>query len=289
MIKEKELPLVSVVVPCYNHEKYVKDTIESIINQTYKNIELIVIDDGSKDNSVSVIQELSDKYGFTFIHRPNKGLSATLNEGIKLSKGKYFCACASDDIYVLDKIEKQVQFMESNLEYGMCYGKIIEFDDTGYKKEREIKNVKSGWIFEEILMFNLIIPAVTTMIKKNIYETVGTYDESLFVEDYDMWLRVANTYQIGFLDEYLAYYRKHDTNISKQTLRMYQAQKVIVYKWKHITNFSKFEKSWKLKWFSSLSRNNKKEAKKYFLTALINPLDSYSIKGFIKLFFYWKK
>ena len=89
-MKEENIPLVSVVVPCYNHEKYVKETIESIVNQTYKNIELIVIDDGSKDNSVKVIQELADKYGFTFIHRPNKGLSATLNEGIRLSKGKYF-------------------------------------------------------------------------------------------------------------------------------------------------------------------------------------------------------
>ena len=192
-------------------------------------------------------------------------------------------------MYILDKIEKQVEFMEENPEYGMCYGKIIEFDETGYKKEREIKNAKSGWIFEELLMFNFVMPAVTNMIRKNVYEVVGAYDESLFVEDYDMWLRIADKYQIGFLDEYLAYYRKHETNISKQTLKMYEAQKVIVYKWKHIPNFSKFEKSWKLKWFSSLSRNNKKEAKNYFLTALINPLDSYSIKGFIKLFFYWKK
>ncbi len=128
MIEENNLPLVSVVVPCYNHEKYVKETIESIINQTYKNIELIVIDDGSKDNSVQVIQEMADKHGFTFVHRPNKGLSATLNEGIRLSKGKYFCAIASDDILMLEKIEKQVTFMEANPEYGMCYGKILYFE-----------------------------------------------------------------------------------------------------------------------------------------------------------------
>lgn len=287
-MEKKDLPLVSVVVPCYNHQNYVKDTIESIINQTYKNIELIVIDDGSKDNSVEIIQELANKYNFTFIHRANKGLSATLNEGIKLSKGKYSCVCASDDIYILDKIEKQVQFMESNSNYAMCYGKIIEFDETGYKKEKEIKNAKSGWIFEELLMFNLIIPAVTTMIRKNVYETVGIYDESLFIEDYDMWLRIADKYQIGFLEQYLACYRKHATNISKQTLKMYESQKLIVYKWKHIPNFSKFEKSWKLKWFSLLSSSNKSQAKKYFFTAILNLLNLYSIKGFVKFFFIWK-
>ena len=111
----KILPLVSVIVPCYNHEKYVEETIESIVNQTYENIELIVIDDGSKDASPQIIEELSKKYNFKFIHRSNKGLSATLNEGIRLSQGKYISVCASDDKLKLDKIEKQVKFMEEIL------------------------------------------------------------------------------------------------------------------------------------------------------------------------------
>ena len=109
-MQNNEKPLVSVVIPCYNHEKFVQDCIQSVIDQTYENIELIIIDDGSKDNSVKVIQELADKYGFTFIHRPNKGLSATLNEGIRLSKGKYFSAIASDDILFLEKIEKLKEY-----------------------------------------------------------------------------------------------------------------------------------------------------------------------------------
>lgn len=288
-MEEKNLPLVSVVVPCYNHEKYVKETIESIINQTYKNIELIVIDDGSKDNSAMVIQELADRYGFTFIHRPNKGLSATLNEGIKLSKGKYFCACASDDMYMLDKIEKQVQFMESNPEYGMCYGKIIEFDETGYKKQREIKNAKSGWIFEDLLMFNFVMPAVTTMIKKEIYETIGLFDETLFIEDYDMWLRIANKYQIGFINEFLAYYRKHETNMCKQTFKMYQAQQKILSKWSNCSTINSAKKYWYVNWFNRLARNNKIEALKYLIFSLkYIVIDIRVLKGLIKLLAIWK-
>lgn len=131
-MKKKDSPLVSIVVPCYNHANYVRETIESIVNQTYKNIELVVIDDGSTDNSVEIIQKLAKNYNFTFIYRPNKGLSATLNEGMNLSKGKYFCACAcaSDDLYIIDKIEKKVKFMEENPQYGMSYGKIIRFNAT---------------------------------------------------------------------------------------------------------------------------------------------------------------
>lgn len=269
MIEEKNLPLVSIVVPCYNHEKYVKETIESIINQTYKNIELIVIDDGSKDNSVSVIQELADKYGFTFIHRPNKGLSATLNEGIRLSKGKYFCACASDDIYMLDKIEKQVQFMETNPEYGMCYGKIVEFDDSGYKKEREIKNAKSGWCFEELILSNFI-PAVSQMIKRDIFEDVGNFDEDLYIEDWDMWLRIVYKYKIGYVDNYLAYYRLHSNNCSSNTLKMHLAKVTIINKWGKIRNISMEINKVNMKTFRDLSRFRKKEAINFLLQCLSN-------------------
>ncbi len=268
MIEEKEMPLVSVVVPCYNHEKYVKETIESIINQTYKNIELIVIDDGSKDGSVQVIQEMADKYGFTFIHRPNKGLSATLNEGIKLSKGKYFSAIASDDILMLEKIEKQVEFMESNPEYGMCYGKIVYFEDSIKNTSEYSNSNKQGWVFDDLLNYGCFIPAPSTFMRKEVFETVGEYDENLWIEDWDMWLRISQKYQVGYIDEYLAYYRKHDTNISSQSLKMYKAEKQILEKYKDYENFDNVIKNKKIVWFSLLSRKYKKEAMKYFMHSI---------------------
>lgn len=273
-MKEKKLPLVTVVVPCYNHDKYVKETIESIVNQTYKNIELIVIDDGSSDNSVQVIQELADKYKFTFIYRPNKGLSATLNEAIKLSKGKYFAGCASDDIYMLDKIEKQVEFMEQNPQYGMCYGKITQFEESGLKAKKLPVIGKSGWIFKDLL-YGCLIATPSTFIKKIVLDDVGEYDEKLWIEDWDMWLRIAQKYQIGFINEYFTYYRRHDTNISKQIFKMYEAEKQLLEKYKEHVDYKKVMNKRKIIWFSALSREHKKEALiflphsiKYFL---INP------------------
>jgi glycosyltransferase involved in cell wall biosynthesis len=282
MIENKEsLPLVSIVVPCYNHERYVKETIDSIVNQTYKNIELIVIDDGSKDNSVEVIKKLADKYNFTFIHRPNKGLSATLNEGIKLSKGKYFCACASDDIYMLDKIEKQVEFMEANPEYGMCYTNVKITDG---KKTVEHTRKKIGELTFENLLFNNQIFALSVMIKKDVFNTVGLYDESLYIEDWDMWLRIANAgYKIGFIEDYLGIYRKHDTNISSNFEKMEIASEQILNKWKSHTLYQKALTSEFLNRFKYYSAENKQRALKYLFIALTNISDKRSLKGIIKL------
>jgi len=282
---ENNMPLVSVVVPCYNHEKYVEETIESIVNQTYKNIEFIVIDDGSKDNSVKIIQELADKYNFTFIHRSNKGLSATLNEGIKLSKGKYYCACASDDKFILDKVEKQVKFMESNSNYVLSYGNIIKFDDNGKEEKTKVIRAKSGFIFEEIIMGNIILPAVTVMLRTDIVKELGGYDEKLWIEDWDMWLRVSDKYQVGYIDEFLAYYRQHDTNISKQTIKMYKSQKIILNKWKEKKHFGKYLANKKLKWFRYLAANHKSEAKKYIFPTSFNYLSKTYFMGLFVYFF----
>ena len=93
-------PLVSIIVPCYNHEKYITECIGSIMNQTFRNFELTVIDDGSKDQSFEVLKSLQKKYEFNLIHQENRGISATLNRGIKeFSRGKYISFCASDDFW----------------------------------------------------------------------------------------------------------------------------------------------------------------------------------------------
>ena len=118
-MKIEKNPLVSVVIPCFNHENFVQQTIQSVIDQDYKNIELIIIDDGSKDSSVEKIKSLVsvcvnrfDK--FYFIHRINKGLCETLNEAIEICSGEYLCCIASDDIILNDKISYQVKYLENN-------------------------------------------------------------------------------------------------------------------------------------------------------------------------------
>lgn len=208
------LPLVSVVVPSYNHEKYITKCIESLVNQTYKNFELIVVDDGSSDNSRQILKELQSKYNFELIFQSNAGLSATLNFVLKNKvKGKYFSICASDDYWALNKIELQVDFMERMPTTPMCYGKTHYIDEqnnvlTKYDKCNDV--LKGGNLFDDIFTFKLH-PPVNYMYKSNIFEEIGFYDATIYAEDYYMNLQVASKYEIGFINQYLGYYRVDDS------------------------------------------------------------------------------
>jgi len=230
----KEMPLVSVIVPCYNHEKYVEQTIESIVNQTYKNIELIVIDDGSKDNSPKILEELSKKYNFYYEHQQNIGLPATLNKMIKTAKGKYISLIASDDVKTIDKIEVLVkEFEELSDEYAVVCGDANFIDDNG----KEICIEVSGQEYKSFLDWHLhsrndfdyknnfgeyttllqanYIPAMSTLIKKEALYKVGLYEENISIEDWNMWLKLARTYKMKHIDRIVSFYRWHANNSSK--------------------------------------------------------------------------
>lgn len=230
---KNKLPLVTVIVPSYNHELYITKCIESIINQTYKNIELIVIDDGSTDKSVDILKKLKSMHTFKLIeHKKNLGLSSTKNEGLSIAKGKYIAGCASDDYWELRKIEKQVSQMEKDSSIGICYGKTqaIDTSDT-YINGPKIFKAYSGYVFKRLLFSNFI-PAPTVLIRKDVYENVGAYDPEIKIEDWYMWLKVAKVYKIDYIDEVVAYYRQHDSNYSKNYLTMLKYDLQIINLWK---------------------------------------------------------
>src|SRR5574341_12560 len=127
-------PIVSVIIPSYNHEKYVEECIDSVMRQTYPNIELIVIDDGSSDNSDSVIRKSLEKHchKFRYIRKLNEGVPKTLNLGLKLSSGKYVSIIASDDVMLPQKTEKEVDvFLKSDDNVGMVYSDSIAMNEDG--------------------------------------------------------------------------------------------------------------------------------------------------------------
>lgn len=230
--------LVTVCIPAYNHESFVQETIASIIDQTYENIELIIINDGSPDNTHEKIMEFYDKCEkrfthFTYINRENRGLIATLNEFIELSEGYYFTVIASDDFCAKNKTELQVKALKEHPDYAMCYGNMIGIDNnSNITKRRTTKYNVSGELFEKILFRNFIT-APTVMLKKDVLIDVGGYDPKYKIEDHPMWLKISKKYKILYIDKDLVYYRDHENNMSKNISFMIEENEKMLEDWSH--------------------------------------------------------
>lgn len=225
-----ELPLVSIIIPAYNHEKYIANTLESIINQTYRNIELIILNDGSIDNTHQVIENysqiLKDRFNkFIYINKRNEGICKTLNIGLKVANGEYIVPFASDDYMFPERIEQQVDFLEKNPDYGMVYTDGFDCNSQGLLGldcNYRIENLFSARMkFVEGDMFDFLIenvflfPTPTVCIRKDCFDKVGLYDENLLYEDPDMFLRIAQRFKIGYIDKLLTIHRIHGANSGK--------------------------------------------------------------------------
>lgn len=232
MINNAE-PLVSVCIPVYNHEKYVKECIDSVINQTYGNIELIIIDDGSLDGSKQRVEELlsqcRDRFNrFEFRSRPNKGLCNTLNEALDWCRGDFFCVIASDDIWLPDKTMCQVDiFLDSekaNLNIGVIVGEmlIITQDGGALPVGSYCSPEESIYDFDKIYNREARIAAPTAMIKMEAIRKTGGYNAEVMIEDYFMWLSVSKLgYNILATNAYYAKYRSHEDNTYKKMREMH--------------------------------------------------------------------
>lgn len=221
IVKENE-PLVSIIMPSYNHEKFISQAVHSIMNQTYRKFELIVLDDGSSDSSRDILSVLNKQYPFTLVFQDNMGLSRTLNKGIKeYSKGEYVSLCASDDYWMPDKLEKQVAFMGKHPDIPMCYGKIYIIDEKGniLKLPTWSRNrgLRGGYIFKDILLLNFFPPPGNYLFKKSVFEDIGYYKDSIFTEDYYLALKLSKKYDIGYIDDYLSYYRRVNKPFTMKT------------------------------------------------------------------------
>lgn len=227
-MNSKKKELVTVIAVCYNHEKYLLETLNSIKNQTYKNIELVIMDDYSSDNSVEVIKSWIKKnnYQCKFIaHEKNQGLCKTLNEALTFCNGDYIQLTSCDDILLSHKIQFQVDKLnELSVEYGAIYSDALFIDENSnevninfinyYTKKR--KSIKlSGNIFDELVKGNFI-PAMSVLMRREVVQNVGKYDENLAYEDYDYWLRVAKKYYFFYVENSLVKYRIHSNNLHKK-------------------------------------------------------------------------
>lgn len=217
--------LISVIMPVYNTEKYLKESIESIINQSYKNFEFIIINDGSTDKSLDIINEYARKDNrIVVISRKNKGLTYSLNEGISLANGEFIARMDSDDISMPERFEKQLNYFYDNNELdivGSCANLIGDKDLLKDEKDNYSWvniNFKLNEDIEGVFLKECAIPHPSVMMKKTFLKKIGGYFEYT-TEDYNLWLRaIKNGYRIGKLKEKLISYRIHNNSLMRSNL-----------------------------------------------------------------------
>lgn len=229
-------PLVSVVIPCYNHEQFVKDSIQSVIDQTYENIELIIIDDGSTDDSVLEIQsmiEICQKrfINFDFRSRSNKGLCATLNESLEWCKGKYFSALASDDQMIFNKTEIQIAYLENHADISALMGSVdwVDSNNTVISKR---SSLYKEYTFEDVFLCKHDLYACTQISRMKDIKSVGGYKEDCPIEDWYMWLKLSQLGKLVNLNEKFVRYRLHDDNTIKKGEIIYNGMTEIAEEYK---------------------------------------------------------
>ena len=213
--------LVSVVISTYNAAEYIEDMINSVLYQTYSNLELIIVDDGSTDNTLQILKKYEYFKNVVLFKKEHSGnIGKNLNYGIKKSKGFYVCVSGADDVWELNKINEQLAYMS---EYKCVSSNASIIDTEGNNlSEKYFCNFYNNkeLHLEDILLFNYII-ASTVLIEKNILDLCGYFDEVVGnrAEDYYLWLKISEYFPILFINKSLVKYRKHNLNISNKSLK----------------------------------------------------------------------
>lgn len=219
-----KLPLVSVVIPSYNHAPFIAQTIDSVLAQTVSGIELIIIDDGSRDDSAHVIEGYLDRLSESkatssvqFIHRSNRGLCRTLNEGLAAARGTYFAYLGSDDLWEPQKLERQLTAMEAGgasvgASFTDCY--FMDEDGRRFGVFSQSYPYRGGDIYEDLVWWRFQPPSPTNLFVREKLIEIGGFNEKLALEDYDIWLRYTRHNHVAYVTEPLASFRLHTSNAS---------------------------------------------------------------------------
>jgi glycosyltransferase involved in cell wall biosynthesis len=221
---ENEYPLVSVIVPTYNRPEFLKKTLMSILNQSYKYMEIFVVSNEFSDKNKKVVEAFND-IRLQYMEQKNSGgPSSPRNNGIKKAKGKYIAFCDDDDIWMSKKIEKQVAVLEKYPQYGLSYTKMVRFND---EKEWAVIHEEGSADLNSLLYVNTV-PISSVLIKKSLLDKYGNFSESKKVgtaEDYEFLLRHAVTTKFYFINEYLIKYWSGNDRMTENQMgirRLYQ-------------------------------------------------------------------
>jgi glycosyltransferase involved in cell wall biosynthesis len=219
-------PIITVLMPVYNGEIYLREAIESILNQTFTFFEFLIVNDGSTDNSENIILSYTDRRIRYIKNDENLKLIATLNKGLNQAQGKYIARMDADDISMFNRLELQLKFMESHPEIGLLGSNILEFSND-VNKSTKIKFKETHHEIKFKLFFDTHFPHPAAFIRKSILDkyNLNFNLDCLHAEDYDLWNRIAKHTQLHILQDYLVAKRTHEDQISK-VHRRFQIDKV---------------------------------------------------------------
>lgn len=229
-------PLVSVIIPAYNAEAYILHTLHSVLSQSYKNIEVIVVDDGSHDSTAQIVESIMQRDNrITLLSQANSGVAAARNLAIKKSRGEYIAPVDADDIWYPQKIEKQVDCMlNTDQGTGLVYAWSVCIDERGLLTGGYSVFDIEGNVFRLLIMCNFIGNASAPLIRRECFENVGGYCTILFeqdaqgCEDRDLYLRIAKFYKFRVVKEFLVGYRMVDVSMSHNYRTMEKSQSIVM-------------------------------------------------------------
>lgn len=223
-------PLVSIIVPVFNGEKYLRESLDSIVAQTYPRFEILVMDDASTDSTPEIIASYGDRVK-CYRQEQNKRQYQNVNEALKMVDGEYIAIYHADDVYEPTIVEREVEFFEKHAEVGAVFCRDIFINDEGREYGRltipaelcGLETLDYPTIFNALLTHkNRFFPAPSSMVRASIYKDVGGYRAAEFdiASDLEMWLRIARKYRIGILPEYLFRYRHGHGNWTQRYLHL---------------------------------------------------------------------
>lgn len=221
---KKLKPKISIIIPSYNYANFIGETLESVFSQTYKDFEVIVVDDGSTDGTRKVIKKFLPKIRY-IKHETNLGFAPAMNTGIRAAKGKYLNFLSADDKLLPTFLEKEVAVLEKYPKVGLVFSPVMFMDKEG--KIIGKQKIKNGYRdkndgYQSLLVGNFV-NLVTAIVRADIVKKVGFFNNKLRQNpDWDMWIRIAKKSHLAYVPEHLAVYRQHDLNLTAEVKRNFK-------------------------------------------------------------------
>jgi glycosyltransferase involved in cell wall biosynthesis len=215
------MPVVSVVIPAFNYSDFLPFAVHSVIGQTFKDLEIIVVDDGSTDNTHDVVSAIND-CRLQYHYQENSGLAAARNTGINIATGKYVGFLDADDTWLPNKLAQQLRLLEQDSNLGLVYGGYEIIDSQGEVQSKRQPRVVTGNLLTELVLGNYVAGSATTsIVRASVFGRAGVFDESLrAAEDWDMWLRIGRHFSFGVVNSTVAQIRVHQTNMTSDPYLM---------------------------------------------------------------------